>query len=128
MNDDTSFSVGPAAGWQLLAELQTTTDASGSLQMEEQLRAAVSTLALPQLLLAPIHTALLQSVRRLARAGQRTEPVAPLRIRIWVAPEYKCGRGWGFFLVEKPGGKQEGDSLKTGSLVELFLYQEAHTS
>lgn len=64
------------------------------------------------------------------RAASRREPAGtsvPVRVRIWTTREYICNRGWGFFLIEKTGTQSEGATAESEFLVELFLYQEAHT-
>lgn len=126
MNDDSDapFVTEPASGWQRLAEFPVTAARTGRLQLAQQLRDALRNLGLSDVLLEAVLEAVPQSVRRRALFGQTADAVAALQLRIWVATEPVCGRGWGFFLVEKPGSDAAGGSRNTGALLELFLYQE----
>lgn len=126
MTDTASIIVGPIPGWKLLAEFSVTSSEGGDWQLPDHLSEAMGELGLTHQQLEPIKTAVLQGVQRVARRGQSAGPIARVHIRIWVADKCTYGRGWGFFLVEKLGSVPvgAGATVKTDSLVDLYLYQE----
>ncbi len=127
MIDNVATNSEPASGWQLRVEFSVTPSPRGDRELAHSVSETLRQVGLqiPQLDL--IQKAVLEAVQRVSLRGQPTEPVSPVHVRIWTAPDCACGRGWGFFLVEKPGSGREGATLKTESLVELFLYQEPHS-
>lgn len=124
MTDTATINVGPIPGWQLLAEFSVTSSEGGDRQLPDQLSEAMGEMGLSDQQQQPIKTAVVEAVQRVARGGQPAGPIAWVHIRLWVADKCTFGRGWGFFLVEKLSSDPVGATVKTDSLVDLYLYQE----
>ena len=127
MTNSIAINTGPASGWRLLTEFSVTSTRDAGRQLADQVTEATRALGLQPVQLERVHEALLQVVQRPSLRGQPAGHISLVHVRIWVGDECACGRGWGFFLVEKLGSVPEGATVKRHFLVELFLYQEPHS-
>lgn len=124
MSNNAATHMEHASSWQLQAEFSATSLRGGDRKLADQVTETVQALGLHSRQLERIQQAVMEAVQRASLHGQPAAPISPVHIRIWVVGDWACGRGWGFFVVEKPGSAPKGVPAETAYLVELFLYQE----
>lgn len=127
MIDNAAINTVPASGWQLRVELSATSSPRDDRKLAHSMSEALREVGLQSPQRDLIQKVVLEAAQRVSLHVQPSEPVSPVRVRIWTALDCACGRGSEFFLVEKRGSERQGATVKTESMAELFLYQEPRT-
>ncbi len=109
--------------WKLMAEFETTSDATGEQFLADQVGEAGQRLFIQPSQVADILDVMKRALIRVTRNPGAAIHSLAVHVRIWASIPYAAKGGWGFFLVEKHGSDYPPDGLQNGHLLELFLYQ-----
>ena len=133
---DDALHIAQDSAWQLLLEFVALDGSASELQSVERISELVRELGLHAAETERIETAVSRAVRRAAQRGEQDQHASRVCIRVWVAgdPDGSSSdargvgrekrRGWGFYLLERPGNNPQGSAGKPHHLVELCLFKE----
>lgn len=117
----------PSGDWQLLAEFEPKLINGDVNYLADKVSEAIRELKIPTLQLEKILGDLMEIVGNASFQRDPENGISQLYLRIWVSSEKVCGRGWGFFIVQKTPNDSEDPPGKTKHSVELFIYQERYS-